>query len=439
MLAQFKRFASNPAFIVVFAYALRMGLLYYWWALGPLPINDFLPYGYELGRVASSIAAGHGFSSPLRLVDTGPTVWFTPIYPYFVAGIFKIWGIFTFKSRLVVETTNCAFASLTIFPIYGIARRSFGKAVAVGASWGWVLFPTSLMFPITWIWDTSVAALFMALIFWATVSMKDAKTRLAWAGYGALWATGVLINPSMLSLFPFLAGWAAWRARGDSLPWLRLAAAAGLAFTLFMIPWTVRNYRVFGKFIVLRSNFGLEFWLGNNPDVPDTWSPWLHPDDSREEAEKYRKMGEIAYMAEKNSKALSFIRQHPADTLNFTFRRFLNTWLAVTDSPVDDWSSYPWYFRGFVVLNLLFSIFTWLGVLFARRMKSEYTFAYLTTLLIFPLVFYITHSSARYRFPIDPMMMVLAAYGVAHPISLWIKRIAAQPRAASAAASTASD
>ncbi len=29
-------------------------------------------------------------------------------------------------------------------------------------------------------------------------------------------------------------------------------------------------------------------------------------------------------------------------------------------------------------------------------------------LLIFPLVFYVTHSSLRYRFPIDPIMLVLA-------------------------------
>ena len=36
--------------------------------------------------------------------------------------------------------------------------------------------------------------------------MRDAKTVLAWAGYGALWAIGVLINPSLLSLLPFLAG-----------------------------------------------------------------------------------------------------------------------------------------------------------------------------------------------------------------------------------------
>jgi hypothetical protein len=428
-ISQIKKIAGRPAFIVLFAYVARMAILYHTWEAAPAPVREFVPYGYELGQVASSIAAGKGFSSPLRFFDTGPKAWFTPIYPYFVAGIFKIWGIFTFKARLILETTNCAFAALTIFPIYGIARRSFGIAVAVAASWGWVLLPTSLLLPITWVWDTSLAALFMALIFWATLAVPEARTISAWAGYGALWALGVLINPSILSVFPFLAAWAIWRARRGRLSWIRIVGVTGLVFAAAMVPWTIRNYRVFGKFIVLRSNFGLELWLGNNPGVPDTWSPWLHPNDSREEAEKYQRMGEIAYMAEKKSEAIEFMRSHPADTLRFVYHRFILTWLATSDSPADEWAAGRWYLRGFIILNVLFSILSWMGALFSNRTKSEEALPYQSMLAIFPLIYYLTHSSLRYRFPMDPIMMVLAAYGAAYPISIWAKRMAAQPRA----------
>jgi len=45
---------------------------------------------------------------------------------------------------------------------------------------------------------------------------------------------------------------------------------------------------------------------------------------------------------------------------------------------------------------------------------------------VFPLIFYVTHSSLRYRFPMDPIMMVLAAFGVAYPISIWNERMARQ-------------
>jgi hypothetical protein len=439
MTAQFKKLASNPTFIVLFGYVARMMILFVMRQRSLVPVQAFLPYGWELGRVAASIAAGKGFSSPLRFVDTGPTAWFTPIYPYFVAGIFKIWGIFSFASRLVIETSNCAFAALTIIPIYGIAHKSFGRATAIGAAWGWALLPTSLMFPILWIWDTSLTALIMALIFWATLAMPEVKDLATWAGYSALWAFGVLINPSLLAVFPFLAAWAIWRSRRGPLHWIRTSAVVALVFAAAMVPWTVRNYRVFGKVIVLRSNFGLELWLGNNPAVPDTWSPWLHPNDSREEADKYERMGEIAFMAEKSREAKEFMRSHPADTVHFIYRRFINTWLATTDSPADEWATAPWYLRGFIVLNVLFAVFTWLGALFANRSKSEHLIPYLTTLVFFPLVFYLTHSSLRYRFPMDPMMMVLAAYGFAYPISLWREQAARQPRTVTSAPPAVAD
>src|SRR6202051_3487099 len=137
MLKQLQRLLNSPVFITLFAFVARMLILTYVWEVSRTPIRALLPYGYELGRIAKSIAAGQGFSSPLRMVDTGPSAWFTPIYPYFVAGIFKIWGIFSDTSRLVIETSNCAFAALTVIPIYAIAQRTFRNGVAVGASWGW--------------------------------------------------------------------------------------------------------------------------------------------------------------------------------------------------------------------------------------------------------------------------------------------------------------
>jgi hypothetical protein len=422
MRSTFKRVVCSPVFITGFAFALRMLVLYYAALSGRAQVRDFLPYGYELGRVARAIAAGEGFSSPLRMVDSGPTIWFTPIYPYLVAGIFKIWGIYSEMSHIIVNTLNCAFAALTIIPIYSIGKRTFGDGVAIGAAWAWVFLPTALFFPMTWVWDTTLAALFFALIFWATLAMREARGILPAAGYGALWAVGVLINPSLLSTFPFLLGWLMWEARKESLPWLRQGSIILVVFAIGLVPWTIRNYRVFDKFVVLRSNFGLELWLGNNPEVPDTWSPWMHPNDSPAEAEKYKRMGEIAYMAQKQSEAVEFMRTHPRDTLYFMYRRFVNNWLGITDSPGDSWSRSPLYVRAFLVLNVFLFLFTMLGALYAYRSRLPAAIPYAFVLLIFPLVFYFTHTSLRYRFPMDPIMMVLAANGVGCSISLFQAR-----------------
>jgi hypothetical protein len=418
MVNHLKRLLCYPVFITLFAFAVRMVALVHIWHVTIPPVRSFLPYGFELGHVAKSIASGQGFSSPLRFLDTGPTVWFTPIYPYLVAGIFKIWGIYTDASKLVIMTLNCAFASLTVIPIFGSAQRTFGKNIAVGASWAWVFLPTALFFPITWIWDTAMAALFLALIFWATLAVKDAKAVLPWAGYGALWAVGVLVNPSVLSLLPFLLGWAVWESRRASASWGKFAAATLLVFAIGLVPWTVRNYLVFGKVIVLRSNFGLELWLGNNPAVPDTISAWLHPNDNVEEAQKFKRIGEIAYMAEKQHEAFVFMRTHPGDTLNFMFRRFVDNWLAISDSPTDFWANSPLYIKAFFVLNVCLSLSTLLGVLFAYRVRHPQAFPYAIVPLVFPLIFYLTHSSLRYRFPMDPIMMILAAYGVANIVAV---------------------
>jgi hypothetical protein len=394
-----------------------MVLLYILHATALNPVRSNQPYGYELGRVARAIAAGEGFSSPLRLLDTGPTVWFTPIYPYLVAGIFKVWGIYSFMSEIIIQTLNCAFAALTIIPIHGIAKRTFGVGVAIGASWVWVFLPTALYFPTAWIWDTALTALFFLLIFWATLALRGTRSVLPWAGYGALWAVGGLINPSILSLFPFFLGWLVWNDRKEVAPWVKHAAAVLLLFTIGLAPWTIRNYRVFGKFIVLRSNFGLELWLGNNPNVIDMLSQLSHPNDNPEEAEKYRRMGEIAYMAEKQSEAFAFMRTHPGDTLNYTFHRFVDIWLSQTDSLVDLWSNASLRGKALLTFNCLLSLTSLLGVLYAHRFRNPDAAPYGMVLLIFPLVFYLTHSSPRYRFPMDPIIVVLATSSLARLLS----------------------
>src|SRR5260370_32409703 len=142
----FKLVLCSPVLLVVVAFAFRMLFSYHAELSAPVHIRNTLPNTNELERVARAIAAGRGFSSPLNGMDTGPTDWFTPIYPYMAAGIFKVWGISSLTSRIVLETLNCTFVSLAIIPIFEIARRSFGRGVALVAARSWTILPTSLTF-----------------------------------------------------------------------------------------------------------------------------------------------------------------------------------------------------------------------------------------------------------------------------------------------------
>ncbi|MGB8834509.1 MAG: hypothetical protein WCC95_20335, partial [Candidatus Sulfotelmatobacter sp.] len=69
------------------------------------PGEDHFGFGWEMGRVARSIALGQGFSNPYG-GDTGPTAWEPPLYPYLMAGVFKLFGIYTYASAWVLLTIN---------------------------------------------------------------------------------------------------------------------------------------------------------------------------------------------------------------------------------------------------------------------------------------------------------------------------------------------
>jgi hypothetical protein len=56
--------------------------------------------------------------------------------------------------------------------------------------------------------------------------------------------------------------------------------------------------------------------------------------------------------------------------------------------------------------------------MFAYRFRHPQAFPYAMVPLIFPIIFYITHSSLRYRFPMDPIMMILSTYGIVNLIRL---------------------
>ena len=125
---------------------------------------DHFEFGWEMGRVARSIAQGHGFSSPYE-GNTGPTAWEPPLYPYLMAGVFKLFGIYSQRSAWVLLSINSLFATLTCIPIYWIAHRTFGERVAIWSAYAWGLNPYVWYWSIHWIWDTTFTPLLLACIF----------------------------------------------------------------------------------------------------------------------------------------------------------------------------------------------------------------------------------------------------------------------------------
>jgi hypothetical protein len=416
-----KRVVTSVAVIVLAAFVLRTAI--YWTSERglPLPNNSSQPFGYETGRIARSIAEGHGFSSPLS-IETGPSAWLTPVFPYLLAGIFKIFGVYSYTSGVVITILNICISAFTCIPIFYIGKRVGGMGVAAVAAWLWAVFPNAVLMPIEWIWDTSLAALAAALILWATMAIRDSQRLRDWVGYGLLWGVGLMINAAIFALVPFLFGWLALGLRGKSRLWLKLPAAALIMMGLCCVPWTVRNYVVFHKVIPFRSNFGLELWLGNNDQVPDTFAGFLHPNDYPPEREKFAQLGEIEYMKQKQAEAIQFMKSHPADTARFMWRRFIDNWIGMWDPVQDLWRSLILKGKIFLLFNLFVSLFGLMGLLFLYREKNPYAFPIAMFPLIYPIVYYVTHTSLRYRHPMDPMLIVSAAFAVVYPSLVMARR-----------------
>jgi len=371
-----------------------------------------VPFLNETGNIAFSLAKGHGFSSPYWQ-ETGPTAWLTPVYPALVAALFKVFGIHTPHSFFAIVFLNVLFSTATCVPLFYIGKRVGGLGVASGAAWLWAIFPNAILIPYQWVWDTSLAALLMATILWATLKLAGTQSVRAWCGYGLLWGFALMTNPSLGSLLPVLLGWAAYRACTQTRSGLmRLALAGGIA-VLCCVPWTVRNYLAFHRFIPLRSNLPFELWLGNNEQF-DEQSQVVPPSNPElAEIRNYIHMGETAFMQDKWRKATGFMRAHPRLEIALFARRFVATWTGVekpiesfrdTDSPL---------VRVVIISNALAALGALCGLLALLRSRNIYAFPLAAVPIVYPLIYYVTHTSLRYRHPIDPVLLLLVAIAFA--------------------------
>ena len=402
---------SSPVIMVAAAFAIRIFYLLVVLNGRPVPAGNRYVIGGELGSIAAALATGHGFSSPLS-TESGPTAWSTPVFPLLLAACFKLFGVFSLRASVAIRLLDVLFSSLTSYPIALLGRRLFGDAVGTAAGWFWALFPNAIFFSVVWVWDTSLAALLLSLCVLATYAMEERPDGKTWFGYGALWGVATLVNAALLVVFPGSVLFAAAKLRKRGLSWFRLPAVAVIGLGLALVPWIARNQLVFHGQVFVRSNFGLELWLGNNPEVPVSWSWWLHPTESGKEREEFLRLGEVGYMREKKIAAIQFIKTHPGDTVRFQYHRFMETWTGFGEPFLDIWRGAGATLRAELALNYALTVLMLLGLAGARRSLSLASLPLLNVIVVFPVVYYVTHTTPRYRHPIDPIIVLLAAYAL---------------------------
>jgi 4-amino-4-deoxy-L-arabinose transferase-like glycosyltransferase len=416
--------ATSLTLIVLVAFGLRVGFLWNYAAHNPKQALGTVSFLFESGNIGVSLATGHGFASPFR-VDTGPTAWMTPVYPLILAGIFRIFGTYTFASFLAAAMLNILATTFACIPIYAAGQRIGGKAVAAGAAWLWAVFPNAIQVPSTSMWDASIAALLAATILWATIALaQSARTRLDdWMGYGLLWGFALMTTATLAGVLPFLFGWLAYRRRKEHRThWVAKPLLALVMAGLCCAPWAIRNYVVFHAFIPLRSILGLQLWAGNNPDAQEIWLGTQHPIHDGVERQRYVDLGEVAYMKEVEHNAIRYMIAHPRREADLIQARFMDFWSGGTPHPLEDYTrARSLWFRFVLIFNLVIAVGGAVGILAMLTKRNACWFPLAVFPIVLPWAYYLTVVLPRYSLPVDPAMLLLTAVAVWAPFE-WRRR-----------------
>jgi Dolichyl-phosphate-mannose-protein mannosyltransferase len=399
-------------FIAAAALGTRLAFAYNQQRKIPHQILSTVPFEQETGNIAFALSEGKGFSNLFRQ-NTGPTAWIPPVYPFLLSLIFRIFGPFTLSSFLAAVLLNALFSAASTFPLFHLAQKVAGRTVALITAWLWVVLPAGIMMPFEWIWDTSLSVLLVITLLWMTLRISESAKRSLWLVYALLWAIALLTNPSLGITLPFLLFWAAVRARDVvQLPW-RIPVRTLLLIVLCCLPWTMRNYAAFHRTIPIRSSLPFELWIGNN----DIFDPHAINGTQRitrfEETRLYTQLGENTYLAEKWTRAATFIRHKPALFLQLTGRKIIANWIG-TEHPIDDFRAANLLLVRIVILcNAILTLGTAIGALLLARSKNPFAFPLAIFPALFPLIYYVTHPSLRYRHPIDPILVFLTVFAAA--------------------------
>jgi hypothetical protein len=395
------------------------------------PYQDHFQFAWEVGRIARALATGYGFADPF-VGHTGPTAWSPPLYPLLLAGVFKLFGVYTPLSAWVILTLNSIFSAAIAPAVYEIASccydaYGYGKRVALWSGWLWALYPAAIQYAVHWVWEMSLTTCLFAWILVIALRVRgigdqasqidcqidrqaDPQTNTRWALFGILWA---LICMSNSSLLLFLPACSLWMLFGGSSPIrtaiknLPKAALAGALFCLCLSPWVYRNWTVFHAFIPTRGNLGAELYQSMLPEHQAfPWGTTIPYVENHPEYMAYKTMGEVAYVKQKNELGNDLIRTHHTRFVQYALKRFYFFWVSVPH-PIEK----GWFLEIVREMDFCFlSISGIFGLLLSlkRRVPGAWLFAWV--FLLAPLAYYFITVQARFRHPLEPIITILTVF-----------------------------
>jgi hypothetical protein len=234
-----------------------------------------------------------------------------------------------------------------------------------------------------------------------------------------------LIQPVILGVYGVI-GLSLLISAVSSRQWRAMMAliCAGVAVIITLTPWTVRNYRVHGKLLIVKDSFGKEFWMGNNSHATGTG----YAIGGMEEVTNLYPpkcfslrglIKEPELMDEMGKEAKQWIASNPAAFLRLTANKILWFWtVAPKDRVRTTGAAEAILFRGvYVTYWILLLGFGVVGIMVLRP-GGEYLLTLLIFILFYSLVYGLTHvGQARFRGEIECVFFPAAAAGI-----FWVTR-----------------
>lgn len=392
------------------AFALRGALLWHgqhrYWST----------YEIRYDEVARNIVAGRGFAETgvmdldiSELTGQGPFLApRPPLYPLFLAGIYSAFG----RHPFVVGGLQSVLSVATGVLCYVAARRLFGPTAGSIAAFLSLFYPYHVYHDL-WLGDAALSG--FVLLTWLLLVWRLARSdRLAWGlAVGAVVGLAVLLRPVLGLLF---VATVTWLRLGARFRWARTAKhtlVIGAAAVLVMLPWTVRNYRVFGRLVPVCTYGGYAFWVGNNPITEHCLRTGIEVDQPAHVlraliGDSLSGLDELEQQSWFYREGLSFIVGRPGSFLRLIPWKIWRFW---------GWEVYPrpaqaarTIVHGATYLPL--AALAGLGMAVAFRTRKRELSLLLILYVAFTLFHFVFYSYSRYRKPFDHTLAIVAAQGL---------------------------
>jgi tetratricopeptide (TPR) repeat protein/uncharacterized membrane protein len=400
----------------IFALALAVRLLHIW-QIFDAPFFTVLmgdSRGYDLW--AQQIAHGDWL---------GHDVFYqAPLYPYFLGTLYTLAGrdlVFVRLCQAVIGSLACVLLGLA-------GARLFSTRVGLIAGLGLALYAPAIFFDAL-VQKSVLDVSFVCLTIWLLSGLvSEPRRRQSWFLLGLVMGGLTLTRENAIVFSGVALLWAL--ARRDAGEWKQRVATAGvfvLGLAIVLLPVVIRNSVVDRGFYLTTSQFGPNFYIGNNANADGTYmslrfgrgSPEYERQDATEIAEEAtgRRLTPADVSGYWTGQALAFIRSEPIAWMTLLGRKTALLWnrteMLDTESQHShaEWSpalrllGFIGHFGVLVPLALLGVIVTWplrqrLWVMYAISM------AYAASVVMF-------YVFARYRYPLVPFLLLFAAAGAA--------------------------